>query len=329
MTKTLALLDGPGPRARGSGDRVGAIGARREQRVPAGKLVLRGSPSRAGACRRKPVAACNRCRIPTDAADPAASARRGRRRPLASAARAARRRVSALRRRSWSAAPRRRRRTSTRRRAPRQSRARGSGGSTFTSRARPSATARGQRELGRPRRGPPLQAEPVLRLRDRSRFRRRPRLQTTTSATRRRSPFNGLFFLNPRSRAQIYLLAGFGWSGAHSQSDPSTASGDASFDQHYSYFGGQAGVGLELRLTRVLALQRRRPRLRPHAHRRARADPARVHELAGAVDEHVGRRPAHRRDDALLLEIAWRKAGSPRRRSGRARLEGWRASFAR
>ena len=60
---------------------------------------------------------------------------------------------------------------------------------------------------------------------------------------------NGLLFLNPRSRAQIYLLAGFGWSGAHvtctSCSNP--------VDNHYDYFGGQVGAGLELRLTRVLA----------------------------------------------------------------------------
>ncbi|MDP9002528.1 MAG: hypothetical protein M3O46_20755, partial [Myxococcota bacterium] len=53
----------------------------------------------------------------------------------------------------------------------------------------------------------------------------------------------------PRSRAQIYLLAGFGWSGAHVKCD-----GCASpVDNHYDYFGGQVGAGLELRLTRVLA----------------------------------------------------------------------------
>jgi hypothetical protein len=63
--------------------------------------------------------------------------------------------------------------------------------------------------------------------------------------------FNGLLFLNPQSRAQVYLLAGFGWSWAHSQSDPSST--DPSFDYNYTYFGGQAGIGLELRLTRVLA----------------------------------------------------------------------------
>ncbi len=57
---------------------------------------------------------------------------------------------------------------------------------------------------------------------------------------------NGLLFLNPRSRAQLYLLAGFGWSGAHVSA--------ASLDQHYGYFGGQVGGGVEVRLTRSFAL---------------------------------------------------------------------------
>jgi hypothetical protein len=60
---------------------------------------------------------------------------------------------------------------------------------------------------------------------------------------------NGLVFLNPRSHGQIYLIAGFGWSGAHVTCDGCTAPVDA----HYDYFGGQVGAGLELRLTRVLA----------------------------------------------------------------------------
>jgi hypothetical protein len=63
--------------------------------------------------------------------------------------------------------------------------------------------------------------------------------------------FNGLFFVNPKSKTQLYFLAGFGWQGA-------TATDDRSgFDQteyHYGYFGGQAGVGLEFRLSRVVAL---------------------------------------------------------------------------
>lgn len=64
---------------------------------------------------------------------------------------------------------------------------------------------------------------------------------------------NGLLFLNPRSRAQIYLLAGFGWSEAHVNCDNQDACGSTSSDAHYDYFGGQVGAGLELRLTRVLA----------------------------------------------------------------------------
>jgi hypothetical protein len=64
--------------------------------------------------------------------------------------------------------------------------------------------------------------------------------------------FNGLFFLNPKSRAQIYLLAGFGWAWANSQPQTmSTACGSSQCD--YTYFGGQAGIGLELRLARALA----------------------------------------------------------------------------
>ncbi|HEY8091071.1 MAG TPA: outer membrane beta-barrel protein [Polyangiaceae bacterium] len=66
--------------------------------------------------------------------------------------------------------------------------------------------------------------------------------------------FNGLLFLNPKSRAQVYLLAGFGWAWAHSRTDPAFADPSTqTYDYNYSYFGGQAGVGLELRLTRVLA----------------------------------------------------------------------------
>jgi hypothetical protein len=63
--------------------------------------------------------------------------------------------------------------------------------------------------------------------------------------------FNGLFFVNPKSKTQLYFLAGFGWSGATAIDDRS------GFDQteyHYGYFGGQAGVGLEFRLSKVVAL---------------------------------------------------------------------------
>ncbi len=61
--------------------------------------------------------------------------------------------------------------------------------------------------------------------------------------------FNGLWFLNPRSHAQIYVLAGLGISGAHVTCDSCTTP----VDVHYNYFGGQIGGGLELRLARALA----------------------------------------------------------------------------
>jgi opacity protein-like surface antigen len=61
---------------------------------------------------------------------------------------------------------------------------------------------------------------------------------------------NALLFVNPRSKAQVYFLAGFGWSWAHvgDDSDPSAQQWD------YHYFGGQVGAGLELRLARHFAL---------------------------------------------------------------------------
>ncbi len=68
--------------------------------------------------------------------------------------------------------------------------------------------------------------------------------------------FVGLFFLNPKSRAQIYGLAGFGWSWAHSACDETTGAacpGGQSIDAQYTYFGGQFGGGLEVRLARALA----------------------------------------------------------------------------
>ena len=63
--------------------------------------------------------------------------------------------------------------------------------------------------------------------------------------------FNGLVFLNPKSKTQVYFLGGFGWSGATAIDDR------VGFDQNeykYGYFGGQAGVGLEFRLSKVVAL---------------------------------------------------------------------------
>jgi len=53
--------------------------------------------------------------------------------------------------------------------------------------------------------------------------------------------FNGLLFLNPKSQAQVYLLAGLGWSWAHATCDPTVMACPALLDAHYSYFGGQLG----------------------------------------------------------------------------------------
>lgn len=59
--------------------------------------------------------------------------------------------------------------------------------------------------------------------------------------------FNPMVFLNPRDKAQVYLLAGLGFAGA------SVELPDGSFD-HYSYVGFNGGIGLEFRLSRRVAL---------------------------------------------------------------------------
>lgn len=57
---------------------------------------------------------------------------------------------------------------------------------------------------------------------------------------------NAMLFFNPRDRAQVYMLGGFGWSTAHvTRADDSVAK--------YSYFGLQSGIGLEFRATRHVA----------------------------------------------------------------------------
>jgi hypothetical protein len=63
---------------------------------------------------------------------------------------------------------------------------------------------------------------------------------------------NALVFVNPKSKVQLYFLAGLGWSSA-SVTEPYTANGGGG-QASYSYFGGQGGVGLEFRLGRHFAL---------------------------------------------------------------------------
>lgn len=63
--------------------------------------------------------------------------------------------------------------------------------------------------------------------------------------------FNGIFFLNPKNKTQVYFLAGFGWAGARATDD---RGGYDAVEYKYGYFGGQAGVGLEFRLSKHVAL---------------------------------------------------------------------------
>jgi len=51
--------------------------------------------------------------------------------------------------------------------------------------------------------------------------------------------------------AQFYMLAGLGWSSARVEFDQDPAYHKV---EHYSYFGGQLGAGVEFRLSRVVSL---------------------------------------------------------------------------
>lgn len=63
---------------------------------------------------------------------------------------------------------------------------------------------------------------------------------------------NALVFLNPKNRAQFYLLGGIGLSSARVSVDDFSSYAD--YDRKYTYFGGQGGAGIEIRLSRVVAL---------------------------------------------------------------------------
>jgi len=66
---------------------------------------------------------------------------------------------------------------------------------------------------------------------------------------------NTLVFFNPHDPVQLYGLGGLGISGATVKIAP--RSGEAPFkrhDEHYSYFGGQLGFGVEVRVTRRIAV---------------------------------------------------------------------------
>jgi opacity protein-like surface antigen len=61
----------------------------------------------------------------------------------------------------------------------------------------------------------------------------------------------GLLYLNPKSRVQVYLLGGFGFSGARVEVPNGYGS---TRTEDWSYFGGLFGGGLEFRLGRTVAL---------------------------------------------------------------------------
>jgi hypothetical protein len=58
---------------------------------------------------------------------------------------------------------------------------------------------------------------------------------------------NPMFFLNPRNRAQVYLFGGLGFSGADVTHVDQTSS-------RYDYMGFDAGLGVELRFWRHVAI---------------------------------------------------------------------------
>ena len=72
--------------------------------------------------------------------------------------------------------------------------------------------------------------------------------------TRKETAFtlNNYFFLNPRDRLQVYLLAGFGWSAATANDNNRAESTYNTY--HYDYFGAFGGIGLEWRLGHHVAL---------------------------------------------------------------------------
>ena len=66
------------------------------------------------------------------------------------------------------------------------------------------------------------------------------------------------FFLNPRSRFQLYLLTGLGWSGAKGRKGYDYTSYNATYRgidfKNYGYFNGFAGGGAEWRIARHFAM---------------------------------------------------------------------------
>jgi hypothetical protein len=65
---------------------------------------------------------------------------------------------------------------------------------------------------------------------------------------------NTLVFFNPHDVVQLYGLGGLGFSRATVTLDPRAGDTFQRHDEDYSYFGGQLGLGVEVRVTRRIAL---------------------------------------------------------------------------
>lgn len=64
----------------------------------------------------------------------------------------------------------------------------------------------------------------------------------------------GLLYLNPKSKAQVYLLGGFGFSTATVDVDANPNGSTLAHTEKYSYFGALFGGGMEFRVAKKVAL---------------------------------------------------------------------------
>jgi opacity protein-like surface antigen len=62
---------------------------------------------------------------------------------------------------------------------------------------------------------------------------------------------NGILYFNPQNPVQVYMLGGFGISGAEVEIEDDFGNVE---DREYSYFGGQLGFGLEFRVSPLVSL---------------------------------------------------------------------------
>lgn len=67
--------------------------------------------------------------------------------------------------------------------------------------------------------------------------------------------FNGIIYFNPRDAVQVYTIGGIGFSSAKVEHNIQALDGTLTpTTDHWSYFGGQLGLGLEFRITHHVSL---------------------------------------------------------------------------